>query len=209
MGAGGQEWKMGDHAGATDPQTQLKAIVIKVLRRTVARIGVGFETPIPRTAGIPTDRQRQRVNELNRGHGLATDHRQAPLNRRFDRPEVGRLAHEQGPIRQAGEEMSIVGPKVPIEVLVGTALKVFATNLHGDDLFVGQRGGKPAMAYPVGGSEDGVVLTHQTVHRDDKIVAIHWTPPGKTEVGDTGLTHENSQIYLRSTAYTNFKNRSR
>ena len=80
-----------------------------------------------------------------------------------------------------------MGSKVPVEVLVGTALKVLTTNFHGDDLFVGQRGGKTSMAHPVVSSDGGVVLTHQTVHGNDKLVAIHWAPPGKTDVGKIHL----------------------
>src|SRR5512144_2969020 len=111
-------------------------------------------------AGISTDRQRECVDDLDRVGRLATDHCQAPLNGCFDRPELGRLANEQGTVRQAWEKLPIVGAKVPIEVLVGMALKILTTNFHADDLFVSQRGGKTTVANHVGSSDDGVVLTH-------------------------------------------------
>ena len=67
-----------------------------------------------------------------------------------------------------------MGAKVGKEVFVGGELKVFAAEFHGDDFFVAQRRGKAAPAQGVGVFDHTVVLTDQTVHSNDKLIAIPW-----------------------------------
>ena len=128
--AGGQEGTTGDHPTAGDAQAQLEAIVVQLLGGTVAIIGKRLEAAVAATAGVATDRQGQRINDLHRVSCLPTHLGQPLLNGRFDLPEVSGLPNKQCPVRQLRKEVGIVGAKVGKEVLVGGQLEILAADLQ-------------------------------------------------------------------------------
>lgn len=127
---------------AGDAQPQLEPLVIQRLGRTVAIVCESFKAAIAPTAGIATDRQRQRSDDLYRIGTLATDLRQALLDQRFNMPEIRGLPHGQCSVRQLGKEVRIMGTTIGKEIFVGGELEVFAAEFHRNDFFVTQRRGK-------------------------------------------------------------------
>jgi hypothetical protein len=67
--------------------------------------------------------------------------------------------------------------KIRKEIFVGGEFEVFATEFHGDDFFVAQGGSKPTPAQRIRISYHLVMLTNQTVDRNDKLIPIHWSSP--------------------------------
>jgi hypothetical protein len=50
------------------------------------------------------------------------------------------------------------------------------------------------VAHPLAGSDGRVVLTYQTVHRNDKLVAIHGAPPGENDAERQQLFYRNCPV---------------
>jgi len=180
MGSRGQQGKGGDHAAGRDAQTQLEAVVMQLLRRTVTIIGFRLKAAIASAARVDAHRQRQRIDHLNRLAGLSADLGQTVLNSRFHLPQVGRLSHKHRALGQTGKEVSIMRPEVAVNVFVSRLLEVFSADFHGDDFFIRQRGCEAAPPQPLCRGNCTVMLAHQTIHSDDKLVSIHWRPPANS-----------------------------
>src|SRR5215213_7521511 len=135
---GGQKGTRGDDPTARDAQTQLESIVVQLLGGTVTIISKRFETPIPSTAGVATDRQGQGINNLDWVQGLSTDLSQPLRDGHFDVPEGGGLPDKQGPVSQLRREVCVVSAKVGKEVFVRGRLEVFTAEFQRDHFFVAQ-----------------------------------------------------------------------
>jgi hypothetical protein len=133
MRPGGQQGTTRDHPTTGDAQPQLEAIVVQLLGGTVAIIGKGLKTTIAPTAGVPTDRQGQGINDLHRVQRLPTNLGQPLLNSGFDLPEVGRLADKERALLQVRKEVGVVGAEVGKEVLVRGQLEILAAEFQGDN----------------------------------------------------------------------------
>ena len=84
--------------------------------------------------------------------------RQALLDGRFDLPPGGRLPSKEGTVPQRWKEMAVRGAEVLPNIFVGGQLELFTAELHGDDLFIAQRGQKTALSQGAMGREGLVVL---------------------------------------------------
>ena len=104
VGAGGQQGIVRDHPATGNPQTEVEAIIIALLRCAVSVVSFRPEPAIAGRAGVDTDRQGQHINRLHRILSLTAADDQPLLNGRFDLPEIGGLTHEQAAISQLGKE---------------------------------------------------------------------------------------------------------
>src|SRR5436309_14655751 len=134
-----QQRVMRNHAGQADAQAQFEAVVRELLGRTIAIIGLEFEAFVALGAGVSTYRQGQGINRLNGGLSLLRDFDQTFLNRRFDLPEVSRLADKARAVSECVKEMPIMVMEISEAVTVFVKFEEFAADFHRNDFFVSQR----------------------------------------------------------------------
>jgi len=149
---------------ARDAQAQLEAIVVRCLGRAMAIVGVWLEAAVAAAAGVATDGQREGVDRLHLIMGLPAHHGQALLDRRLDRPQIGRLSHEQAAVAQLREEDLIMGADIDDDVFVRAALDELTTGLDDDHLLVGQGGGEAAPSDAALYGNGAILLADQARH---------------------------------------------
>src|SRR5262245_12753597 len=169
---------MGNQAASRDAQTEFEAIVMQLFRGTVAIIGLPRKAAVPPpTTCVGTDGERQRVNHLHGVCSMPAHLDEAPLNSGLELPEVGSLPHKERAIRERGEVRAIVRPEIGEEIHITGQLEKFTANNHGDDLDIAQLGYETAVPYGTSRGEMPIMFLYQTVHRNDKSIAVHWRPP--------------------------------
>src|SRR5215510_4964470 len=169
---------MSNQAAARDAQAEFETIVMQLFRSTVAIIGLPRKAAVsPPTPRVGTDGQRQRVNHLHRVGRMLAPLDEAPLESGLELPEVGGLPHKERAIRESGEERAIMCPEIGEEIRIPGQLEKFTANKHGDDLDIAQLGHETAVPYGPKRCEMPIMFLYQTVHRNDKSIAVHWRPP--------------------------------
>jgi hypothetical protein len=113
------------------------------------------------------------IDDLDRLLSLPTDERQSMLHHRLDLPQVRRLTHKQRAIRQARKEVSVMGPKVAVDIFVRRVLEVFPAQFDGDDFLIGQGRRESAATNVLIRSDFLILFTYEAIHGDDKLVSIH------------------------------------
>jgi hypothetical protein len=102
---------------------------------------------------------------------------QATLDRGLELPEVGGLPHKERAIREGGKERAIVCPEIGEEIRIPGQLEKFTANDHGDDLDIAQLGHETTVPYGTSRGELPILFLYQTIHGNDKSIAIHWRSP--------------------------------
>jgi hypothetical protein len=98
---------------------------------------------------------------------------QSLLDSGFDMPQIGRLPHKASSFPQLREKWLIIGTKMVKDVFILVQTEVFTTNFDGDYLFVGQSWRESTPAKGLLANNCLIILAHQNVHHDDKILSRH------------------------------------
>ena len=68
-------------------------------------------------------------------------------------------------------------PKIGKEIRILRPLEKFPAHDHGDDLDIAQLGHETTVPYGTSRGEMPIMFLYQTVHRNDKSIAIPWRSP--------------------------------
>jgi hypothetical protein len=181
MDVGRSYRKAGDEPRPTDPNVHPEAVEGLLEESVFAEGGLTPEAMAAVSAGKQARWQGQRVADGESGVVRGKSEKLLP-EVVFELPEVGCLPSEGGAmdLPEGGEPLCVVSSEVAIEGLVGVETEELSDDLYGEDLRVGELGGRAALTEAAPSFE---LVIYQAEDGHNEGAKIHKKKTSFTSVG--------------------------